>query len=264
MIFSIPNVLTLQEVDKITKSLAQGEFINGKLNPDYQAQLVNNNQQLENPSRLTSRTTEPSYESAVLEVFLRPHFRVMGSESFRATMTVSQATSEKQLTEQIKSALNRNSLFKTAVRPRAIHSVSLSRYDVDMSYDCHVDRAATGNTQIWGTDVAFTIFLNSPWKYEGGELVIESGDKEKAYKLDSGCALIYPATSLHRVNPVKKGTRLVAVGWVQSVIRDQNEREILFDLETARRIIFTRDGKTAEFDLISKSIANLIRKWADL
>ncbi len=239
MIFSIPNVLTLQEVDKITKSLAQGEFINGKLNPDYQAQLVNHNQQLENPSRLDSRTTEH-------------------------TITVSQTTSEKQLTEQIKSALNRNSLFKTAVRPRSIHSVSLSRYDVDMSYDCHVDRAATGNTRIWGTDVAFTIFLNSPWKYEGGELVIESGDKEKAYKLDSGCALIYPATSLHRVNPVKKGTRLVAVGWVQSVIRDQNEREILFDLETARRIIFTRDGKTAEFDLISKSIASLIRKWADL
>ena len=239
MIFSIPNVLTLQEVDKITKSLAQGEFINGKLNPDYQAQLVNHNQQLENPSRLDSRTTE-------------------------LTMTVSQTTSEKQLTEQIKSALNRNSLFKTAVRPRSIHSVSLSRYDVDISYDCHVDRASAGNTQIWGSDVAFTIFLNSPWKYEGGELVIESGDKEKGYKLDSGCALIYPATSLHRVNPVKKGTRLVAVGWVQSVIRDQNDREILFDLETARRIIFTRDGKTAEFDLISKSIANLIRKWADL
>ncbi|MDJ0679655.1 MAG: Fe2+-dependent dioxygenase [Xenococcaceae cyanobacterium MO_167.B52] len=256
MIFSIPNVLTLQEVDKITKSLAQGEFINGKLNPDYQAQLVNNNQQLENPGRLTSRTTEPSYESAVLGKPPRPHFRT--------AVTVSQTTSEKQLTEQIKSALNRNSLFKTAVRPRAIHSVSLSRYDVDMSYDCHVDRAATGNTRIWDTDVAFTIFLNSPWKYEEGELVIESGDEEKGYKLDSGCALIYPGTSLHRVNPVKKGTRLVAVGWVQSVIRDQNDREILFDLETARRIIFTRDGKTAEFDLISKSIANLIRKWADL
>ena len=239
MIFSIPNVLTLQEVDKITKSLAQDEFINGKLNPDYQAQLVKNNQQLATHSSLCRSNLEP-------------------------TVTVSPTTSEKQLTEQIKSALNRNNLFQTAVRPKSIHSLSLSCYDVDMSYDRHVDGALVGNTQTWRNDVAFTLFLNSPWEYEGGELVIEGAYEEKAYKLDGGCALIYPATSLHRVNPVKKGTRLVADGWVQSIVRDQGDREILFDLETARRIIFTRDGKTAEFDLISKSIANLIRKWADL
>ena len=223
MIFSIPNVLTLQEVDKITKSLAEGEFVDGKLTAGWHAKLVKNNQPLK-----------------------------------------SQTTLGKQLTEQIKSALHRNSLFQTAVRPRAIHSVLLSRYDVDMAYDRHVDNAVMNNSRMWRTDVSFTLFLSSPKDYEGGELVIESADDEKAYKLESGCALFYPSTSLHRVNPVKKGTRLVAVGWVQSLIRDQGDREILFDLETARRVIFTRDGKTAEFDLISKSIANLIRKWADL
>lgn len=223
MIFSIPNVLTLQEVEKITNNLAEGEFVDGKLTAGWHAKLVKNNQQLK-----------------------------------------SKTTTAKQLTEQIISALQRNSLFQTAVRPRAIHSVLFSRYEVGMSYDRHVDNALMNNSRLWRTDVSFILFLSSPNTYQGGELVIESADEEKAYKLEAGCAIIYPSTSLHRVNPVTEGTRLVAVGWIQSIIRDPGEREILFDLETARRVIFNREGKTAEFDLISKSIANLIRKWADV
>jgi len=70
--------------------------------------------------------------------------------------------------------------------------------------------------------------------------------------------IVYPSTSLHRVDPVTSGTRLV-VGWLQSLVRDASEREILFDLDTARRVIFAKDGKTPEFDLISKSVANLLR-----
>ncbi len=224
MIFSIPKVLTLQEVEKINNSLIEGEFVDGKLTAGWHAKLVKNNQQLDNKTPVGQ-----------------------------------------QLTEQIKSALNRNNLFQTAVRPRLIHSVLLSRYDAGMSYDRHVDNALMKkNDRMCRTDVSFTLFLTSPNEYEGGELVIENADDEKAYKLDAGCAILYPSTSLHRVNPVTKGTRLVAVGWIQSLIRNESDREILFDLETARRVIFTRDGKTAEFDLISKSIANLIRKWADI
>lgn len=222
MIFSIPNVITKQEVAKINASLAQAQFTDGKLTAGWHAKLVKNNQQL------------------------------------------SKQGLSQQLTTQVVSALKRNNLFQTAVRPKSIHSILFSRYDEGMSYDRHVDNAIMNNGSMWRTDISFTIFLNSPSEYEGGELVIEGVEEEKAYKLEAGSVIIYPATTLHRVNPVTKGTRLVAVGWVQSLVRSASDREILFDLETARRVIFSKDGKTAEFDLISKSIANLLRKWAEV
>jgi PKHD-type hydroxylase len=99
--------------------------------------------------------------------------------------------------------------------------------------------------------------------YEGGELVIESSDGDRTYKLEAGSAIVYPSSTLHQVEPVTEGVRLAAVGWIQSLVRDPNEREILFDLDTTRRSIFAKEGKTIEFDLISKSYANLLRKWAE-
>jgi PKHD-type hydroxylase len=159
-------------------------------------------------------------------------------------------------------ALNRNSLFQTAVRPRRIHSILFSRYTPGMSYGRHTDNALMGE-QLLRSDVSFTIFLSEPTSYQGGELVIEGADYERAYKLAAGAAIIYPSSTLHRVDPVTEGTRLVAVGWVQSLIRDPGEREILFDLDTARRVLFAKEGKTDEFDLITKSLANLLRKWSE-
>ena len=174
-------------------------------------------------------------------------------------------TSQKELKAKICSALNKNALFQSAVRPKSVHSILFSRYDKGMSYDTHVDNALMGNnTGLYRSDISFTLFLNSPQDYEGGELTIEGVQEEQNYKLDAGSAIIYPSTTLHRVNPVTKGTRLVVVGWVQSIIREASDREILFDLETARRAMFAKSGKTPEFDLISKSIANLLRKWADI
>ena len=174
-------------------------------------------------------------------------------------------TSQKELKAKVRAALNKNALFQTAIRPKLIHSLLFSRYEVGMSYDTHVDNALMGGTSgLCRSDVSFTLFLNSPQDYEGGELVIEGIQEEQSYKLEAGSAIIYPSTTLHRVNRVTKGTRLVVVGWVQSTIRDAGDREILFDLETARRAIFAKSGLTPEFDLISKSIANLLRKWVDL
>ena len=167
----------------------------------------------------------------------------------------------KDLQGKIRAALNRNALFQTAVRPKSIHSILFSRYDEGMSYDRHVDNALMGN--LYRSDVSFTLFLNSPEEYQGGELITEGVQDEKSFKLDAGSVLIYPSTTLHRVNTVTKGTRLVAVGWVQSLIRDAGDRELLFDLDTVRRSIFAKEGKTVEFDLISKTIANLLRKWAE-
>ncbi|MBF2080088.1 MAG: Fe2+-dependent dioxygenase [Synechococcales cyanobacterium T60_A2020_003] len=159
-------------------------------------------------------------------------------------------------------AIARNPLFQAAVRPRNVHSVLFSRYGVGMSYGRHVDNALMG-TEKWRSDVSFTLFLNAPSDYQGGELVIEGADDERIYKLDAGSMIIYPSTTLHRVDPVTDGVRLVVVGWVQSLVRDAGDRELLFDLETVRRSLFAKNGKTDEFDLLSKSIANLLRKWAE-
>ena len=174
-------------------------------------------------------------------------------------------TSQKELQAKVRASLLKNPLFQAAVRPKSIHSLLFSRYDEGMSYDTHVDNALMGGSSgLYRSDVSFTLFLSPPQDYDGGELVIEGVQSEQKYKLEAGSAIVYPSTTLHRVNPVTKGTRLVVVGWVQSTVRDVSDREILFDLETARRSIFAKSGKTAEFDLISKTMANLLRKWADL
>ena len=174
-------------------------------------------------------------------------------------------TSQQELKTKIRCALNKNALFSTAIRPKSIHSLLFSRYGEGMSYDTHVDNALmTTGSGLCRSDISFTLFLNSPQNYQGGELIIEGIQEEQSYKLEAGSAIVYPSTTLHRVNPVTQGTRIVAVGWVQSVIRDASDREILFDLETARRAIFAKSGKTPEFDLVSKSIANLLRKWAQV
>ena len=174
-------------------------------------------------------------------------------------------TSQKDLIAKVRTALLKNALFQSAIRPKSIHSLLFSRYSQGMSYDTHVDNALMKHSAgLCRSDVSFTLFLNSADEYTGGELTIEGVQAENNYKLEAGSAIIYPSTTLHRVNPVTEGTRLVAIGWVQSTIRDVGDREILFDLDTARRAIFAKSGKTPEFDLVSKSIANLLRKWADV
>ena len=174
-------------------------------------------------------------------------------------------TTQKVLKSKIRAALSKNALFQSSIRPKSIHSLLFSRYDLGMSYDTHVDNALMESASgLSRSDVSFTLFLSSPQDYEGGELIVEGVQSEQSYKLEAGSAIVYPSTTLHRVNPVTKGTRLVVVGWVQSTIRDASDREILFDLETARRAIFAKSGKTPEFDLVSKSIANLLRKWAEI
>ena len=223
MIFTIPNLLTPEELKDISSNLSKGEFIDGKLTAGWNAKLVKNNQQLKKKTPLGAH-----------------------------------------LTQQVKSAFNRNQLFQTAIRPKSIHSVLFSRYDKGMSYGRHVDNALMRNNGMWRSDMSFTLFLNSPEEYQGGELTIEGTDSERNYKLEAGSAIVYPSTTLHRVNEVTDGSRLVCVGWLQSLIRDASDREILFDLETARRVMFAKDGKTPEFDLVSKSVANLLRKWVDV
>jgi PKHD-type hydroxylase len=166
--------------------------------------------------------------------------------------------------DRIRAALEANDVFRSGVLPHTIRPLLFSRYGEGMSYGPHVDDAVMGRTARARSDVSVTVFLNETADYEGGELVIESSGGEQAYKLPAGHAIAYPSTTLHRVEPVTRGTRLVAVTWVQSLVRSAEDREILFDLDLARRAIFGQRGKTREFDLIAKSYANLLRKWSDL
>ena len=180
------------------------------------------------------------------------------------TQLTSKAPYAKELTDLVKNALLRSPLFQISVQPKIVHSMLFSRYEAGMAYGSHVDNALMGNQEFWRSDISLTLFLSSPSTYSGGELVIESLESERNFKLEAGCAIVYPSSTLHRVEAVNAGVRLAAVAWVQSLVRDPNERELLFDLDTARRAIFHKDGKTTEFDLISKSYTNLLRKWADL
>jgi PKHD-type hydroxylase len=153
-----------------------------------------------------------------------------------------------------------NDVFALAVRPKALTSVMFSRYEPGMHYGSHVDDALMQGMR---TDVSFTLFLSEPDSYNEGELVIESASGEQALKLSAGSLVAYPSTAMHHVAPVTRGTRLAAVGWARSLIRDGTQREMLFDLDTARRQLFEREGKSAEYDLVSKSLANLLRMWVE-
>lgn len=174
------------------------------------------------------------------------------------------AAPTQELRNLVNQALKRNSLFQIAARPKAIRPIMFSRYQGGMYYGTHIDNAIMGDEELMRSDLSLTLFLSDPATYTGGELVIESTQGEQAFKLDAGSMVVYPTTTLHRVEPVTEGERLAAVTWVQSLVRDAHNREILFDLDTVRDTLFQKSGKTAEFDLLSKSIANLLRKWADI
>ncbi|MGD1913581.1 MAG: Fe2+-dependent dioxygenase [Rivularia sp. (in: cyanobacteria)] len=170
----------------------------------------------------------------------------------------------KELRNILTKAIKRNRLFQAAVRPKIIRPIMISSYEAGMYYGSHTDNAIMGSEKPIRSDVSFTLFLNSPSSYKGGELVIDTSLGEQAFKLEAGSMIAYPSTTLHRVETVIEGKRLAAVSWVQSFVREPSEREILFDLDTAKQIMFQKNGKTPEFDLITKTQANLLRKWVEV
>jgi PKHD-type hydroxylase len=161
-------------------------------------------------------------------------------------------------------ALGRHEVFQSAVRPRRLAPILFNRYEPGMEYGTHVDDPIMRDPdgQPLRSDVSLTLFLSDPASYEGGALVIDDTGGERAFRLAAGDMVVYPATTLHRVEPVRSGVRLAAVGWAQSLVPDPGQREILFDLDVARRGLFASHGKTHEFDLLTKSHANLLRRWA--
>jgi PKHD-type hydroxylase len=160
----------------------------------------------------------------------------------------------------VRTRLIEHPVFALAARPKTIIGPLFARYQPGHAYGTHVDNALMGGAR---SDLSFTLFLTDPADYDGGELVIDTPSGEEAFKLAAGSVVTYPATSLHRVMPVTRGERLGAAGWVRSYLRDPAQRELLFDLETARRRLFEREGKTAEADLLAKCAANLMRMWCE-
>ncbi len=178
----------------------------------------------------------------------------------KSNLQAGPGTEVERLRALVETRLREHPVFALATRPKAIIGPLFSRYQPGHAYGAHVDDALIGGAR---TDVSFTLFLADPESYDGGELIIDTASGEESFKLPAGSLVTYPATMLHRVAPVTRGERMVAAGWVRSYVRDPAQRELLFDLETARRRLFDRDGKTAEGDLLAKCAANLMRLWCD-
>jgi PKHD-type hydroxylase len=164
--------------------------------------------------------------------------------------------------QRVIAALSASPVFAAAVMPRRFAPPLIARYEPGMEFGSHMDNPLMGPDHL-RADVSVTIFLADPDSYDGGELVIETSGGETAYKLSAGSAVTYPTTVMHRVEPVTRGAREVAVTWAQSLFRFADQREILFDLERTARAIFEREGKSEHFNLINKSASNLRRMWVD-
>lgn len=172
-----------------------------------------------------------------------------------------------QLAELISAALTRHPLFMSAVLPKHMLPPRFNRYEGGGQYGNHVDNAIQSDSLrrvSVRTDVSTTVFLSDPQEYEGGELIIEDGFSQRVIKLAAGDAIVYPATSLHRVEPVTQGTRYASFLWTQSMVSDAWQRQMLFDLDMTIIKLRHKHGNTAEALALTNHYHNLLRRWAVL
>lgn len=167
----------------------------------------------------------------------------------------SDSAETRAIVEKVQNTLLAHPGFQAVAMPRTFARIIVSRTAGGGHYGNHIDNALIAGAR---ADVSFTLFLSEPESYEGGELVISDRLEERQFKLSPGEAIVYPSNTLHRVNPVTKGARLVVIGWVQSWVRDPAQREILFDLWQA----INASDDPEQRQLLGKSRSNLIRMWA--
>lgn len=163
-------------------------------------------------------------------------------------------------------ALEQNALFVTAALPHKVYPPLFNRYQGGQSYATHVDgaiRDVHGTPHRVRTDLSATLFLSAPDEYDGGELVIEDTYGAHKIKLPAGDMILYPGTSLHHVRPVGRGARLAAFFWVQSMVRDDGERTLLLDLDTAIQQLGRALPDHAAVTQLLNVYHNLLRRWAD-
>lgn len=228
MLVTIPSVLTTDEVAHARRLLGQAEWVDGKVTAGAQSALAKNNQQL-------------------------PHGSPAG----------------KEIGEAILAALGRNPLFVSAALPKTIFPPMFNRYAAaeGHKFGNHVDNAIRflpGGAGRMRTDLSATLFLSEPDSYDGGELVVEDTYGLHHVKLSAGDMILYPATSLHRVEPVTRGERLASFFWIESMVRDDGHRTLLLDLDVATRSLADRCGDAdAAVVSLTGCYHNLLRRWAD-
>lgn len=223
MIHCVPAVLEPQELAAIQSRLEVASFIDGAGTAGWSAREVKRNLQV--------TTGTPEYE---------------------------------QIARVVREAFMRSGELQAVLLPAMATPVLFNRYAGGMEYGPHVDTPVMGSmSNAIRSDIAITLFLSDPRSYDGGELTVFMNGISSQFKLEAGAAIAYPANTLHHVTKVTRGVRDAAIIWVQSQVRDPAKREVLWDLEKAKHLTFSREGKSPTFDLISKSRANLIRMWAE-
>ena len=228
MLLHIPDVLTPTELAAMRAALASAAWIDGRATVGAQGAQVKRNQQLDDHSPL-----------------------------------------RKQLGDVVLAALAASPLFHAATLPKRILPPRFNRYEGGGEYGFHVDGAVMGVAgpdtmhEQMRSDVSCTLFLNEPDDYEGGELIISDSYGEHDVKLPAGDLIVYPSSSLHRVAPVTRGARLASFFWVQSLVRDGEQRGMLLDLDRSIQS-FTQVGADRDNVLrLTNLYHNLLRRWAE-
>ncbi|RZG74861.1 Fe2+-dependent dioxygenase [Acinetobacter sp. WCHAc060033] len=227
MMLHIPAVLTKQQVAEFRAQLQDEKlWLNGKLSAGSQAQQIKNNLQVD------------------------VHHEVY-----------------QEISTQVLKALKNNLLVQSAGLPKHILQPMLNCYQDSGNYGNHVDNAVQFSSltgQMIRTDVSMTVFLSDPEEYEGGELIVEDNYGCHEVKLDAGDAILYPATSLHRVEPVTSGKRIAAFTWMQSMVKDDWQRTMLFNLDMTIIKLRQQLGDNEEVVSLTSHYHNLLRQWGDL
>jgi len=226
MIVHIPALLNAQQLADMGGRLKQAAWDDGRVTAGHQSAQVKHNLQLP-----------------------------QGSETAR------------DLGARIVRALEHHDLFISAALPRHVYPPLFNRYETRMGFGAHVDNAVR---QVPGThhrlriDVSATLFLNSPADYDGGELIIEDSFGTHAVKLEAGSMVVYPASSVHRVATVTRGVRLAAFFWVQSLVADDADRRVLYELDGAIRQLTSTGADAASLLRLTACYHNLLRRWAQM
>jgi PKHD-type hydroxylase len=165
-----------------------------------------------------------------------------------------------QIQQLLIMSLNQHSLFKGATLIKKVYPFLLSKYESGMEYGWHVDSPLMGD--MMRTDIALTIFLNNPEEYEGGELELQTPLGSQLYKLKAGDAICYPCQQLHRVRTVTSGARKVAVTWIQSLVKNSEQRKMLFDMQQVINHLHSQ-LETESANSLQQIHSNLLRMWAE-
>ncbi|MEX3018781.1 PKHD-type hydroxylase YbiX [Kluyvera sp. STS39-E] len=225
MMYRIPSVLTEQEVRYLVDELNQAEWVDGRATVGAQGAQVKNNQQVD-----THTERYAKLQAKVLE------------------------------------AVNRHSLFFAAALPKTLSSPLFNRYQQQETYGFHVDGAVRQHPQNgWmRTDLSATLFLSDPASYDGGELTINDTYGQHSVKLPAGDLVLYPSSSLHCVTPVTRGVRVASFMWIQSMVRDDKRRAMLFELDGTIQSLKSRHGESAEALSLLNLYHNLLREWSEI